>query len=431
MADAIIVRDLSKRYRHYHLDRPRTIQDAVVRGLKHIAPEDYFWALRHISFHLPRGRTLGFVGPNGAGKSTLLRLIGGVGRAEEGSVEVRGRISALFDLGAGFHPDLTGRENIYMNGMIGGLTRREVQQKFDSIVAFSELGQFIDSPLRTYSTGMQVRLGFAVAAAVEPEIMLIDEVLAVGDVAFQTKCLERIAQFKKMGTTLILISHNEAQIRQFCDEVLWLREGQIFAHGNVQAVLDRYLEDMQTETRRRTPYEWSSVTTPGGIELKLNVNRFGSMELEITAVRLLHSDRTPIRELQTGDQLLIEIEYKSPTPIEAPVFGVTLTRQEDGFICYDTSTSAMGLALPTVQGSGQVNLWLDRLDLSGGAYYVHVGAYANNWGYAYDYHWQAYLLIVSSSSQNRGILNPPQRWEYKNGTKYPTTAQTLDVAKSR
>lgn len=244
MRDTIVVQNLGKQFPRYHVDRPWTLQEAVLSGLRRMRPTEWFWALRDVSFSVAPGRMIGVIGPNGAGKSTLLRLIGGVGRADEGSVQTHGRIGALLDLGVGFHPDLTGRENVFVSGVIAGFTRREVSQRFDSIVAFAELEEFIDSPLRTYSSGMQMRLGFAVAVHIEPEILLIDEVLAVGDLAFQKKCLERIAQFRAEGCTIIFVSHQTTAVQQLCDEVLWLRAGQVAAHGTADTVVGQYVAEM-------------------------------------------------------------------------------------------------------------------------------------------------------------------------------------------
>lgn len=204
-------------------------------------PAEVFWALRNVSFGVGPGRMLGVVGPNGAGKSTLLRLIGGIGRPDEGSAAVEGRVGALMEMSAGFHHDLTGRENVLISAVVHGLTRREAQRRFESIVAFAELEDFIDSPLRTYSSGMQVRLGFAVAVHMDSEILLIDEALAVGDASFRHKCLERVAQFKRQGHTIVFVSHQTDFIREFCDEALWLQSGQLMAHGSVESVLGGYL----------------------------------------------------------------------------------------------------------------------------------------------------------------------------------------------
>lgn len=241
MKYAVSVKGLSKQFYRYHADRPWTLHEAFVKGLRRLRPSDRFWALRDVSFSVAPGCVVGMVGPNGSGKSTLLRLIGGVGRPDEGSIEVNSQIGALLDLGIGFHADLTGRENVFVNGVICGLTRRQVAQRFDSIVAFAELEQFIDSPIRTYSTGMQMRLGFAIAIHAEPDILLIDEILSVGDHSFQRKCFDRIVQFKSAGSTIILVSHDTTLVREFCDEALWLSSGRLMVHGRPDVVVDQYI----------------------------------------------------------------------------------------------------------------------------------------------------------------------------------------------
>jgi lipopolysaccharide transport system ATP-binding protein len=253
MDNLVEVNGLSKRFRRFHPERPWTLQEAILGGLGRMKPVEYLWALRDVSFSVPSGSMLGVIGPNGAGKSTLLRLIGGVGRPDGGSVTVKGRVGALLELGAGFHPDLTGRENVFVTGVISGLTRREVSERFESIVDFAELEEFIDSPLRTYSNGMRMRLAFAVSIHTEADILLIDEVLAVGDISFQEKCLNRIAQFKAQGCAIIFVSHNERTIQEFCDEALWLQGGKVMAHGSSNMVVTQYIAQMTSETRLRTP----------------------------------------------------------------------------------------------------------------------------------------------------------------------------------
>src|SRR3989442_354621 len=427
MRGTVVVQGLGKQFRRYHRDRPVTLKEAVVRGLRQMKPVEQFWALREVSCSVAAGRTIGVIGNNGAGKSTLLRLIGGVGRPDEGSVQVHGRIGALLDLGVGFHPDLTGRENVFVSGVIAGLTRHEVAQRFDSIVAFAELQQSIDSPLRTYSSGMQMRLAFAVAIHTEPEILLIDEVLAVGDLAFQRKCLQRIAQFKAEGCTILLVSHDATLIQQLCDEVLWLRGGRLVAHGDPEVVVGQYVAEMTAETRLRTPTKRPALCTPTGTELRVNENRFGSLELEIVSVRLLDSEGLPLTELESGAALCVEIEYLAPQSIDAPIFSVTIYR-EDGVTCYDTSTAAAGLSLPTIQGQGQLTLHLERLDLSGGQYYVDVGVCERDWTYAYDYHWHVYPLSVRPTGTEKGILHPPHRWEFGGAPRLQARLPVLEAS---
>jgi lipopolysaccharide transport system ATP-binding protein len=250
MAYPIVVEGLGKRFRRYHPDRPWTLQEAFLRGFRRLGPSETFWALRAINFRVTRGHMVGVIGANGAGKSTLLRLLGGVGRPDAGRIAVHGRLSALLDLGAGFHHDLTGRENVYVNGVIAGLSRRDVTRRFDDIVAFAEVEKFIDNPLHTYSTGMQMRLAFAIAVHVEPEILLIDEVLSVGDLAFERKCSERIAQFKAQGCTIMLVSHDIASIAELCDEALWLRHGCLVAHDTPEVVIQQYVTAVDIEPRQ-------------------------------------------------------------------------------------------------------------------------------------------------------------------------------------
>ncbi|ACK72615.1 ABC transporter related [Gloeothece citriformis PCC 7424] len=412
MNDAIVVSGVGKQFVRYHNNKPLTFQEAVLQGFRGMKRSDRFWALQDISFQIGPGRMVGLIGRNGSGKSTLLRLIGGIGRPDRGKIKVRGRIRALLDLGVNLHPDLTGRENIFINGVIAGLTRREVQRQFESIVEFAELAPFIDSPLRTYSTGMRMRLGFAIAVHTWPDVLLVDEVLAVGDLAFQRKCLDRIAQFKAEGCTIVFVSHDETQIKQLCDEVVYLRQGQLVAWGEPEIVVGQYLADNREKTHRVTPKEHSIIKTAMGTELRVHENRFGSLEMEIINVRLLDKQGVPITELLSGDPLSIEIEYLAPAPIPSPFFGVAIER-EDGVICYDTTTLASGEILPTLQGRGKIVLHFKRLDLNHGQYYINVGIYQSNGDFAYDYHWQVYPLLINTSYlYDKGVLKVPHVWQF-------------------
>jgi lipopolysaccharide transport system ATP-binding protein len=239
--DAIVVENLGRRYPRRNPNRPRSIHEALNSGLRGLRATEDFWALRNVSFRVPRASMLGVVGRNGAGKSALLRVLGGLEPPNEGTVDVHGRVGALLTLGAGFHPDLTGRENVFVSSVVLGLTRAEVRARFDSIVDFAEVGDFIDDPVRIYSSGMQMRLRFAVAIHLQPEILLIDEVLAVGDGAFQRKCHDRIRQITAAGSTIVLISHGLNQIEEMCDQVIWLDGGHVAAHGAPGPVIAQYL----------------------------------------------------------------------------------------------------------------------------------------------------------------------------------------------
>lgn len=405
MRQAIVVKGLGKRFNRYSADRPYTIMEAALWGWGRMKPQTHFWALRDINFTVSPGEMLGILGKNGAGKSTLLQLLGGIGTPEEGTIKVNGRIGGLLDLGAGFHSDLTGRENVLVGAVVAGLTRREAARRFDDIVEFAELKQFIDSPMRTYSTGMQMRLAFSVAVHTDPEVLLIDEHLSVGDVAFQTKCLNRITEFKTQGCAIVLISHSAAQIQKMCDRALWLKSGEIMAYGEPEVVAGQYLSSRRSETEKRTPMRPPEVTSTGS-QLRVNENRFGSLEVEITDVKVL-----PDEEINTGDGITIEIHYSVPKPIAAAIFGVTISR-EDGQSCFDTNTNQMGRLLPLAFGKGTIRLHVDRLDLGNGQYYVNAGVYEKSWAYAYDYHWHVYPLYVRSTVHQKTILCPPYRWEF-------------------
>lgn len=412
MEPAVLIEGLSKKFNRRHADQPQSFQEWFVRGFATSGKRDEFWALQDVDFKLEPGKMLGILGRNGSGKSTLLRLIGGVGKADRGKIITQGRIGALIDLGAGFHPDLTGRENVFINGVISGLRRQEVIRSFDSIVAFAELEDFIDSPLRTYSLGMQMRLAFAVAIHIQPNILLIDEVLAVGDLAFQNKCLQRIAQFKAQGCAILLVSHDTGLVSKMCDEVLWLDKGKVIARGDPQHVVNKYSAEMEAETLRRTPGSKLVQATPTGINLKLNENRFGSLEMKIELVRMYNAQGESTSYLENGEGLTIMIDYMAPEPIPSPIFGVTITRQDE-VVCWDGNTKDQLPPHAKLHGKGRVSLSLERLDLAQGEYFVDVGIYQQDWEYAYDYHWRAYPLEIGARTHQKGILLPPHSWTFE------------------
>jgi lipopolysaccharide transport system ATP-binding protein len=406
MRQAIVVKGLGKRFNRYSADRPYTIMQAALSGWRQMKPQARFWALRDINFTVSPGEMLGILGKNGAGKSTLLQLVGGIGHAQEGTIEVNGRIGGLLDLGAGFHSDLTGRENVFVGAVVAGLTRREAARRFDDIVEFAELQKFIDSPMRTYSTGMQMRLAFSVAVHTDPEVLLIDEHLSVGDVAFQTKCLNKITEFKTQGCAIVLISHSATQIQKMCDRALWLKSGEIVAYGDPEVVVGQYLSEMRPETEKRTPMRPPEVTSTGS-QLRVNENRFGSLEVKITEVKVL-----PNAEIDSGDAISIEIDYSVSQEIYGAIFAVTISR-EDGQSCFETNTNQMGRLLQLVKGKGKIRLQIERLDLGKGQYYVNAGVYEETLAYAYDYHGQVYPLYVRSTVHQKTILCPPYRWEFE------------------
>ena len=410
MHHAIVAHNLGKQYAHFSAKRPTTLGEVLAHGFNYLRPTRRTWALHNVNFTIDSGRTLGIVGSNGAGKSTLLRLLGKISRPDEGTLSLHGRIGALLDLGAGFHPDLTGRENIYVSGVIAGLTRREVTQRFTDIVEFAELAQRIDDPLRTYSTGMQMRLAFAVAAHIDPDILLIDEILAVGDLAFQRKCLERINRFKEQGCTIVLVSHDPLLVQRLCDEAIWLHAGQVAAYGDTDSVLRQYLAATGDEQQQQMLLPPSNQPIMPPAALKLNENRFGSQELAITHVRVLDWFGQEVQQVGNGASLQVQIGYRAAQAIGAPIFSVMLTR-EDGFVCFESNTQAQNVQVPTLLGEGQVTLQLDRLDLAEGQYFVDVGIYEQNWNYPYDYHLRVYPLCVYNALNSKGVLQPPHYWQ--------------------
>ena len=361
------------------------------------------WALRNVSFEVAAGEMMGIVGANGAGKSTLLRLLGGIGKPTVGSLQMHGRIGALLDLGGGFQGDLTGRENSILVGVVAGLLKDEAVERLPEIVRFAEMEDFIDAPVRTYSAGMTMRLAFSVAVHTKPEIMLVDEYLAVGDLAFQAKCNTRIAKLREAGCAIVLVSHSMDQIREQCDRALWLRQGMVVACDSAKAVATFYEQEMREGSLRRTP-KISSRSTTAGAELLPKENRFGSMEMEIADV-ILH----PGAKIDCGEPLGIEISYECKSSLKSPIFSVSIT-QPDGTVCFDTNTQSARVPITQLDGTGCIRLNIDRLDLAPGAYFVNVGVFDSDWSHAYDFHWHVYQLHVEGGSAHKGILAPPCRW---------------------
>lgn len=346
---------------------------------------------------------LGVIGANGAGKSTLLRLMGGIGRPTAGRLFVRGRISGLFELGGGFVGDLTGRENALLSAVVAGLTRREAAERMGPIVDFAELAEVIDAPVRTYSTGMMMRLAFAVAVHTEPDVLLVDEFLSVGDLAFQAKCLARIRALRERGCAVVLVSHSMDQVRQMCETVLWLRAGVVAACDDAEVVAGAFEAEMRAETLKRTPAV-PPADLGGGALLTANHNRFGSFEAEIIGVAL-----RPSAGLVSGGPLAVEIRWRAPQALSSPIFSVTI-RREDGTICVDTSSQLAGAGIPNLVGEGTVRIEFDRLELGAGDYYVDVGVFESKWEYAYDYHWHVYPLRVDGRTSLKGVIAVPGRW---------------------
>ena len=348
MNAAITVGAVGKRFRIYH-ERNQSVKAAVMRRGR--ANYEDFWALRDVSLQIPTGSTYGLVGTNGSGKSTLLKCIAKILRPDEGSVQTVGKVAALLELGSGFHPELSGRENVFLNGSILGLSKKALESKFDEIVDFAGLERFIDTPVKNYSSGMYVRLGFSVAINVDPDVLLVDEVLAVGDASFQRRCLEKFAEFRRAGKTVVIVSHDAGAMRNMCDEVAWLDQGVLLQTGKPVEVLGEY-EDEAHEDRVET--------TDGS-------TRWGSGEATIEKMELVGSDGTARNRFRSGEQVTVRMHYRFDEPIPKPVFGYAI-ESLDGVYLW-AHHSRHGQYVPDqLVGRGSVDLVLPRLALQPGTF---------------------------------------------------------------
>jgi len=389
--NAIQVEAVSKRYVRLATGARRSLRSLPAR---HKRIEE--WALRDVSLQVSKGETVGLLGPNGSGKSTLLRLIAGLSRPTRGSVAVRGELAAILTLGEGFHPLLTGEENAITGGVLAGLGVREARRRLGDIAAFAELEDDLDRPLRTYSTGMRLRLAFAVAIHVDPEVLLVDEVLSVGDLAFRQKSLARLEELQADGVTIVVASHDLNQLERTCSRALWLAEGRTRHLGTVPEVAERY----QDAVRQRMP-------TPA--PLADGKVRIGSGEVEIAAIRVLDASGRETVAVVAGRPVAVEIDFVVKQPVDQAIFVVSAHAERDGTRCFDLNTESDGHPVGPLQKDGTLRLTLDRLDLAGGAYLLDVGVYESTWVRPYDYRWQAVSIEVCGDDVP-GPLGPPHRW---------------------
>jgi ABC-type polysaccharide/polyol phosphate transport system ATPase subunit len=440
-APAVLARDVSKVYRRFvHQKQFRTLKSALLTGslLSDLRPEETFTALDGVSFAVPQGTTFGVIGENGSGKSTLLKLMAGITRPTRGTLSVEGRVSALIELGAGFHPEISGRENVAINGIMLGLTRKQVEERFDDIVDFAELREFIDAPVKTYSSGMYARLGFAVAIHVEPDVLLIDEVLAVGDEAFTRKCLDKIAEFRRRGKTILIVTHSLGLVEKMCDDVLWLRHGRVADHGDPKRVVDAYLtyvaggeerlmaagQGQQGAGANAPPTE----TPPGeGSVHGYRPGRWGSREVEITRVRLVDSRGRERHVFVPGEALTLAMSVRTSAPVEDFVFGLGLFGA-DGVSIYGTNTDLEDWKPRRLEGEAEVSLVLEDLRLVEGTYLLDVAAHRKD-GTPYDYHRGLYSFRVKSRIKDVGLYRPAHRWAFSGGIELlaPALRPELDL----
>jgi ABC-type polysaccharide/polyol phosphate transport system ATPase subunit len=431
---AIEASGVTKNYRRYSGRRQfSTLKSALLRGtvLRDLHPAGTFAAVRNVSFTVPQGATYGIIGRNGSGKSTMLKLVAGITKPTEGAVTVNGRLSALIELGAGFHPEISGRENVFINGIMLGLSKREIARRFDEIVEFAELRDFIDAPVKTYSSGMYVRLGFAVAINVDPDVLLVDEVLAVGDEAFTHKCLDKFAEFRRRGKTILLVTHSLNLVERFCDDVLWLDGGAARGEGDPRRVVAEYIADVAkgeektlaaadargqeraghaTVGQAGAAVAAASPGEPPGDGFKATEGRWGSREIEIAAVRIVGEDGAPRHVFRSGEAAAVEMTVRAHEQTGPVVFGVSIFNA-DGVCCYGTNTQIEELTVPEFEGEQTVTFRIRSLDLVEGSYKLDVAAHRED-GYAYDYHRLLYSFRVHSRTKDVGIFRPPHSWEF-------------------
>ena len=452
---AIEATDVTKVYRRFGRRRQfATLKSALVSGtlFRDLRPDETFYAVRGVTFQVPRGATYGIIGRNGSGKSTMLKLVAGISKPTTGRVAVDGRISALIELGAGFHPEISGRENVFINGIMLGLSKREIARRFDEIVEFAELAEFIDAPVKTYSSGMYMRLGFAVAVHVDPDVLLVDEVLAVGDESFTRKCLDKFAEFRRRGKTILLVTHSLDLVERFCDEALWLDAGRVRGTGEPRRVVAAYVTDVEKVEERNlaaadarargevaaragdlegasAAHQGADAPAEPGADLPPDMfqageGRWGSREIEITSVELTGEDGVAGHVFHAGERVSIAFRFRAARPVADFVFGVGIFNA-DGLCCYGTNTDIEEYESEEIAGEGEAIFTIDSLDLVDGTYKVDVAVHKRD-GYAYDYHRLLYSFRVKSRAKDVGIYRPRHSWRFSGGARFKAGSRPLD-----
>ena len=431
--NAIEVRNVRKSFKVF-LDKGHTMKEMVL--FKKRRRFEKRMVLDGISFDVKKGEAVGLIGHNGCGKSTTLKLLTRIIYPDEGTIEMKGRVSSLIELGAGFHPDMSGRENIYINASIFGLKKHEIDERLDDIIAFSELEEFIDNPVRTYSSGMYMRLAFSVAINVDADILLIDEILAVGDAGFQAKCFNKMREIKAAGTTIVLVSHSMGQVEQLCDRSIWIHKGKLREEGIPKEVDLKYLEYMTRERKKR---EEISAAVPEKEQVpedkkeehkdpdqapakgadedsgkkeqekKEPDNRYGSREAAVRKVELLNEEKIPCRALDTEDPCMIRVEYSVKRPVADVQLGIGIFRS-DGVQCYGTNTRIDHMDRFDLEKDGYYECRLDRIGLLPGLYWVDV-AIETGEGIPVDYYKQALKFEVLSPLGDVGVARIAHQWK--------------------
>ena len=435
MTPAIELTDVSKIYRRYGGRQFATLKSALLQRsiLRDLQPNETFPALKDVSFTVPKGCTFGVMGRNGSGKSTALKLVAGITKPTTGAVAVRGRVSALIELGAGFHPEISGRENVFINGIMLGLTKREIQRRFDEIVEFAELKDFIDAPVKTYSSGMYMRLGFSVAIHVDPDVLLVDEVLAVGDEGFTHKCLDKFGEFKRRGKTILLVTHSLGLVERFCDDAIWLDVGVKRGEGDPKRVVGAYVTDVERQEEQFLAASDAKAGHDAAAPVKMAADgpvhvgdtaadmtqvaegRWGSGGVTISNVAFLGADGRATHVFHTGEPFTARFDVHADRPVEDFVFGIGLFNA-DGVCVYGTNTDIEEYVGESLRGDAQVSLGIDALDLVEGTYKLDVAVHRRD-GAPYDYHRLLYTFRVKSRLKDVGVYRPKHHWAFAGGAK--------------
>jgi ABC-type polysaccharide/polyol phosphate transport system ATPase subunit len=412
---SVITNDIVKYYKKYsHKHKFLTLKSAIVnRSLfSDLQQSEIFAALNGVSFKIEQGKTLSIIGENGSGKSTLLKILARISKPTSGEVLTKGRISALIELGAGFHPEISGRENIFINGIILGLTKKKIQEKLEEIVRFAELEDFIDNPVKSYSSGMYMRLGFSIAINVDPDILLVDEVLAVGDASFVPKCLDKINEFRRQGKTIIYVSHDLSTVDRISDEVIWLKEGKIEMRGYPKRVCDAYLEYIGKKDVKKAEVKHQEEEEEGK---KDREKRWGSKEIQINNVKMIDQKGKEKYIYEADEPFSIEFDVHAREQEKDFVFGIGIFNSE-GISCYGTNTFIEDFRSIGISGTGKVKVHIPALNLINGTYFLDVAVHKRD-GYPFDYHHFQYSFRVTSTEKDVGIARIHHEWEFSNNIK--------------
>lgn len=411
----IDVQNITKKFRIY-LDKGSQLKERLLFRKRNRYEERE--VLKGISFQVRRGEAIGLIGHNGCGKSTTLKLLTKIMYPDSGSITMHGRVSSLIELGAGFHPDMSGRENIYTNASIFGLTKKEIDRRLQDIIDFSELAEFIDNPVRTYSSGMYMRLAFSVAINVDADILLIDEILGVGDANFQAKCFNKLREIKAKGTTIVIVSHSLGQIEQICERSIWIHEGVIRAEGNPKEIDLAYLEYMGQKMQERTAQELEAQAQPEDIpetenaaepeESEETKKRWGNGNARISSIRVCTQEGRDQRVFRTGDPIRIRVDYRVKKPVEDAVFGIGIFNR-DGVQCYGTNTRIDKLPMFRLEQSGSMEISLRDVPLLPGEYLIDIAIESGD-GIPVDYYREACRIEMISSIGDVGIARIGHAW---------------------